>query len=504
MYETAQQCWSRLDGIKQPLMRRVERYAALTLPKICLPNGFNNETTDQTHDFQSVGAQCVNHVTNKLMLALFAPSRPFFKLQPEGAELNKLQAGGFSENDINTVLATVEKKAVTQLDALAQRPKLYTGVRHIVVTGNVLMCLGKDVIRMMGLRYWCVKRTAAGEVHTLIIRECVKFDELDPKIRAACGRRYQDDSEVEHFRYIRLLPNGDYGMNQWVNEQRLPTEFDGKWPAEKMPYRILTWDLGDDADYATGLVEEYAGDFEALSALSESVVDGAILGAELRWMVNPSGQTSADDMNKSKNGDFLPGLVADVGVTQSDNSKAISVAQSVGHDYEQRISRGFLLNSAVTRDAERVTAEEIRQTAMELETSFGGVYSTLAAGIQAPIASWLLVSIKAQIKGTAFKIVVITGLDALSRNGDLEALRLALQDMAGLATLPEPLLIRLKYDEIMGFVGQGRGVDLKKFIMSEKEFSAAQQAAQASRVNEAGATAGAEAAGTQAGEQPVE
>jgi hypothetical protein len=61
-------------------MDRVERYAALTINKVCLPEGFNAESTDQTHDYQSAGAQGTNHLTNKVMLALFAPSRPFFRV----------------------------------------------------------------------------------------------------------------------------------------------------------------------------------------------------------------------------------------------------------------------------------------------------------------------------------------------------------------------------------------------------------------------------------------
>ena len=49
---------------------------------------------------------------------------------------------------------------------------------------------------------------------------------------------------------------------------------------------------------------------------------------------------------------------------------------------EERLAFDFLLNSAIQRKAERVTAEEIRYMAQELETAQGGVYSILSQEMQ--------------------------------------------------------------------------------------------------------------------------
>lgn len=502
-YLTASQVWQRLYGIKQPMMTRIERYASLTIPKICLPLGFVAESTDQTHDYQSVGAQGTNHLTNKIMLALFAPSRPFFRVGVDKSMVDELATGGITPEMVAPILAKMERDAVAELDTRGQRPKLYTLCRHLIVAGNVLLHLGKKELRVLGVRNWCVKRDNMGRVHTLIIKECLKYDELDPEVRAVLVGRYVDDTVVDHYKLLRRLPSGDLGMSQWVNESRLPVKFDGKWSDENCPYRVLTWDLDDESDYATGLVEEYAGDLEALSILSESVVDGAVLGTEYRWLVNPTGQTSADDFNKSENGDALAGLPADIAPTQGGNPNAIKVADDVMQRYEKRIALGFLMQSAVTRNAERVTAEEIRQTAQELETSFGGVYSALAQIVQKPIALWLLKDIGgAQFKDTKFTVSVITGLDALSRNGDLENLRAALADLAGTIQLPPEVLGRIKFGPLLKFIGDGRGIDLAPYIMDDAEYSQSQATQQQSRVNEAGATAAGEAQGAASATTP--
>lgn len=487
--ETASQCWERLAADKRPLMIRAERYAALTIPKICLPDGFTPESTDQAHDFQSIGAQAVNHVTNKLVLAMFAPSRPFFKAQLDKKTKARMAEKGIDEVTVSPILAKIERDAIAELDGRAQRPRIYTTIRHLVVTGNVLLCLEDDELRVMGLRYYCIKRTARGKLHTAVIREKVKFDELEAEVQDACAGRHQPDSEVEHFRLLKRDRNGDITMTQWVNQNQLPKKFNGKWPEKDCPYRFLTWDLADESNYGTGLVEEYVGDFESLSALSEGVVDGAILGMEFRWLVDPTGITSAADLNKSKNGDALPGKPEDIAPAQGGNPAAVAQAREALKDFERRVSRGFLLNSAVTRDAERVTAEEIRITAMELETSFGGVYSTLAANIQKPVALWLLSAIDLDIEGTGVTVTIITGLDALSRNGDLENLRLALQDLGQVAMLPTQLLRMIDMKKIAGFIGQGRGVDLLSFLLSQDQMKAQEDSDAQSRVAEESATA---------------
>ncbi|WP_416142518.1 portal protein [Escherichia coli] len=47
-------------------------------------------------------------------------------------------------------------------------------------------------------------------------------------------------------------------------------------------------------------------------------------------------------------------------------------------------------NSAVQRTGERVTAEEIRYVASELEDTLGGVYSILSQELQLPLVRVLL------------------------------------------------------------------------------------------------------------------
>lgn len=501
MSKPARQIWSKLNGERQSLLKAWENYARLTLPKLLLPDGWDKQA-EQPHDYQSLGAQAVNHVTNKMMIAMFAPSRPFFRAQPGDNTVAKANAAGIQEQDIQDSLSDTERRAVSELDATGQRPKLYQLMRHLIVIGNVLLHRDGDRLRVMGVRYFCVKRNVNGEVHTLIVREKVCFDELDPAVQALLpeAKKKKDDAKVELFKVILRQNDGSYAMTQWVDDVNLgdfDNSYNKSWPtAEECDYTVHTWDLADEHDYGTSLVEDYVGDFEAMSAMSEAVVDGGILGAEFRWMINPSGMTSVQDVQESENGDCLPGVPADVAATQVNNGSQIQQLLAVLERWERRIGRGFLMGSAVQRDAERVTAEEIRVMAMELESAFGGVYSALAPTLQRPVAFWLLKRIGVDLKGTDFKLTIITGLDALSRNSDVENLKLALQDAAMTANLPPAVQAELSMQKLLAFIGNGRGIDLRKFFKTEAEKAAdreqaAQQQAMMSAADSAGQQVGA-------------
>jgi len=489
-------CWDRLDSLRSALISRCERYAALTIPKVCLPSGFDVISNDQTHDYQSLGAEAVNNVVNKLMLALFPPGHPFFIMKLEREAMQQAIATGLTETQVADVLAEGEREAVTTLEASGQRPRVYNALRHLVVTGNVLVdkFSSKGELKVTGIRNFCVTRTGNGKIKTLVVREKLLFGELEPKVQELMAGRYNDDSEVVHYKRIRRLRNGDYVLDQSIDTNLLPNDrFGGKWTEKTLPFAVWTWDLDDESDYATGLIEEHVGDFEALSILSESSVDGGVMAAEVRYLVNNTGQTNADDMNKSENGDFVPGNDGDVVPVTAENYNGVRVAFEIMSRWEQRIARNFLMTSAITRNAERVTAEEIRMNAQELETAYGGRYSALGATVQPFIAEWLLDKAGFSLKGTKVRIVIITGLDALSRNAEIESLKLAMGDLAAVATLPPELQDRIKMDDLAMFVGQGRGTDLKRFLLSDQEYEQKVAKRQAAQVNTEAAVAGAQA-----------
>ena len=500
--------WSELSSKRTSLMTRLEKYAGYTLPALLPPDGFDPMTTELSFDWQSVGAQCLNHLSNKMVLTLFAPSRPFLRLEADPKWLAKVTqttmagAPAITEQEVIDALAEGERKATRGLDQTPGfRPMLYVLLQNLIALGNVVLHLPVDdsPVRLYNIRNYCVRRTGTGEVKTLLIRQCLQFDELDPKVQDAVkahkgGMRFNKDTKVKLFQMIERDIDGSYELTQWVDDIRLPDEFSGTYKNyEELPYRVLTWKILPEAHYGTGLVEDYAGDFAALSALSEAQVKAAVLASEFRWLVRPNGMTSPEDLENSENGDVIPGSPEDINIVDSKKSQDIVAIQGVNAEYVTRIGRGFLLGSAITRQAERVTAEEIRMQATELETSLGGAYSRIALEVQAPVGRWLLAKQKMNLRNTQIVMTIVTGLDALSRSGDLDALRGALADLAGIGTLSPEMRATLKLSEVSSTIFNGHGLDKAKFVRSEEEVAAMQQQAQEAAITNQATEAAAQA-----------
>lgn len=477
--------WTKLDGERSDLMLRCEALAALTLPHLCLPLGRPHEASPITYGFSSVGAEATNHLVNKLMLTLFRPGIPFFRLRPTPQGDQILRANNMTQESLAGPLSQAELLAMQVLDSSGQRPKLNTAVEHLVVLGNVLLVL-EDTFRVMGLRYWCVKRNVKGEWIKLVIREEICADELETNVRdalAMSGRMINDDTKV--CMYKVLTRTGKFiDLQQWVDDTRLPPEFDGRWRDDKCPYRVCTWVLPDESNYGIGLAQSYWADLQAIEDLAQSTSEGSQVATELRWAVDPVSQSTASDLNSSRNGDFIPARKDDITPIFGGNHEALRVADAVLQRYERRVNAGFLRIGAAVRDAERVTAEEVRLQALELETAYGGTYSSLARDLQGPVAHWSLDKAGIKPEDNELRPVVVTGLDALTRNAELEALRAAFSDLGLVGALPEQLQARLKWEPLAAFIGAGRGSNLKPFLMSDDEFNAQQEREASQRVAE--------------------
>ena len=511
MDKKAARHWSELDNKRRMLLTRWERYASYTIPRICLPSHFNEKSDELKHDWQAVGAQAVNHVVNKLMLALFAPSRPFMRLELTATARAQL-AEQVDEAMIDDILGEGERKAMKQMDTRGDiRPALFLGLANLVITGNALFKFpenSKDKFRCLYCRDWAVQRSGSGDVLRLALREKYAFAELEDRVQEAyLSQRpgQKPDDEITHYVIILRNATGGYDLKQYINDCYIGAEFDGSYKDyAALPYKVITWQLADNADYGSGLVEDFAGDFAAISAMSEAQLKAAILACEFRWLVNPAGFTKPEDLEDSENGAALPGNEKDITPLTPGTGNNLQVIGNVMQDYIRRVGQGFLLASAVTRDAERVTAQEIRMQATELETSLGGAYTRIAVELQTPIAHWLLDEIDLKIDGKAISLSIVTGLDALSRSGDLDALRQALGDINSVNSLPPAAQEWLNLGAIYSTIMNGHGLPAGKYVKDEATVAQQRQAQQAAMqqqaINEASATAGAQAVAQQATE----
>jgi len=145
------------------------------------------------------------------------------------------------------------------------------------------------------------------------------------------------------------------------------------------------------------------------------------------------------------------------------------------------MSFAFLLNSSVQRSAERVTAEEVRYMAQELETALGGVYSILSQEFQYPLVNLLLGRMEQSGKmpkmpKDAVKPTIVTGMEALGRGQDLNKLATFLQYLQPLGA--EVIQSEVNVGDYIDRLGASLGIDTQGLIRSPEQKQAEQEAAQ--------------------------
>jgi hypothetical protein len=235
----------------------------------------------------------------------------------------------------------------------------------------------------------------------------------------------------------------------------------------------------DGEDYGRGYVEEYLGDLKSLESLTQSIVEGSAAAAKVLFLVRPNGTTRVKTLAESPNGAIVTGDDQDVSSLQLGKSQDFNVAQQTIQMLQTRLSRVFLMNSSIRRDAERVTAEEIRIAHQELEIALGGVYSILSQEFQLPLVEILMNRMAKEKKipklpGDALKPLIVTGVEALGRGEDLNKLGVFLQS---LAPLGPQVLQEINVSDYIKRLAGSLGIDTEGLVKSEEQKQVEQQAA---------------------------
>lgn len=465
--------WDKLNSVAgaQEALRRAEVNATFTIPSLFYEEGLAKDTEDASPDNQSLGAQLVNHLATRLMLAMFAPSRPFTRLDPKLPLRDAAQQAGMSEADLREMLATGEREMTKVLDRHAMRPKLFELLKQLIVVGPTMLVMDRErkKLRVLTLRRFRVKRDIYGDVHTAVIKEELPADELPPNLRPPTLR--PTDSKVGYYVLIQKDYAAEkYKVTHWVDDTELPN-LAATFSPEKLPYRVLTWTLPDNADYGNSLVTEYGGDFASFDQLHGALQRAGVLASEYRWLKDPASSMDSKDFEDSTNGEVVSGEKGGLTIVNVAAEMAAAMqAQALAlKPVEQRLARGFVMTSAVVRDSERTTAEEVRALAAELDTGLGGGYSRLAVDVQLPLATFLLDMLGVSFRPKDIELTIVTGLDALSRHGDLAALREWLADISIVHQAPPQVLQTLDVRALALDLASPRGVQASKYLLPPEQ-----------------------------------
>jgi len=482
LQDTAKERYEKLKQDREHFLDRAQECSELTIPSLLPPDGFHS-SSDLYNPFQSVGARGVNNLASKLLLLLLPPNSPFFRLSIAGNAKKELETQKDLKSEIEKSLATIEREVSAKIEQLALRVSVFEALKHLIVAGNVLTYLPKKgTMRVYPLTNYVVRRDASGSVLEIVIKENITPLDLDEEIRnqVIADADYKSDEDVDIYTHIYKLNQDKYYVCQEVKGIKIPESI-GNYSSDNMPYQALRMVRVDNEDYGRGYVEEFLGDLKSLEGLSQSLVESAAASSKVVFMVKPNSVTRKKDLSMTRNGDIITGSKDDVAVLQTEKQYDLQVVERSIAKLEERMSYAFLLHTAIQRNAERVTAQEIRYMAEQLETSMGGIYSLLSQEFQLPLVTILMKRMSQlneipSLPKNSVKPTIITGIEALGRGNDLQKLREFVAEVANLAQVNPQIVQSLNTQDLIKRIATGLGIDTEGLMKTEAELEAEQDA----------------------------
>jgi hypothetical protein len=457
----------------------------LTLPYLVQEDLSSRPEHQRLHTpWQSVGSKCVVNLAAKLMLALLPPQTSFFKFQIRDDKLG-VEFPREVKSELDLSFAKMERMVMDYVNASSDRVVVHQALKHLIVSGNALIFMGKEGLKNYPLNRFVVNRDGNGNICEIVTKELISRKILGqdlpvPLPNSPGDEGYKtgsDDQDVEVYTYVRLDDNGRWVWHQEAFDNILPGSRSTA-PKNTSPWLVLRFNTVDGEDYGRGRVEEFLGDIRSLEGLSQALVEGSAAASKVVFLVSPSSTTKPKTIADAGNGAIVQGRPDDVGVVQVGKTADFRTAQEQMQALERRISDAFLVLQV--RQSERTTAEEVRLTQMELEQQLGGLFSLLTVEFLIPYLNRTLHILQRnkelpKIPKDVVRPQIVAGVNAIGRGQDQESLVSFAQTLAQTMG-PEIMAKFLDPGEYVKRLAAAQGIDVLNLVKTPETMAQEAQA----------------------------
>jgi len=495
MKELAQARYQYLVTDRQPFLDAARECAALTIPYL-LPEDDLASGGALPIPWQSQGSRGVNVLSAKLMLSLFPINTSFFKLQINDAEIASLpNVDAQVRSEIDLSLSKMEKMIMQQIAESSDRVILHGAMKHLIVTGNVLLFAGKKNLKLFPMDRYVVNRDGDGSCIEIITKESIHRSLLPkefqkpltgsedsnspgedgPKFGVVGGSAKKDDADVYTW---AKLDNGQWKWHQEI-DQKIVNGSHSSTPKKISPWMPLMWNVCDGEAWGRSRCEEFIGDLKSLDGLMQSLVEGSASAAKVVFMVSPSATTKAQSLARASNGQVIQGRADDVSVVNVGKTADFRTASEMIASLTSRLSDAFLILNP--RQSERTTATEISALIQELNEQLGGIFGNLTISLLTPYLDrklYLLTRNKAipsLPKGLVMPTIV-AGLNSVGRGQDKQSLMEFVTTIAQTMG-PEALMQYVNPQEFLKRLAASSGIETLGLIKDEQQIQAEKQEA---------------------------
>ena len=479
--KNARQRYNELSSHREQFLNVAYECAELTIPTLLMRNEGDALYNSFQTPWQSVGAKGVTTLSSKLMLGLLPPSTSFFKLQLDDSNLG-VEIPPEAKSELDLSFAKIERMIMESIAASTDRVQIFAALKHLVVTGNALVYMAKEGMKVYPLNRYVVERDGNGNVVEIVTKERVSkkllgLPELDDGPNDDEKGDYKGTKDVDVYTCVKLN-DGGWRWHQEANDRILPDSV-GKAPKEKTPWLPLRFVTVDGEDYGRSRVEEFLGDLKSLEALMQAIVEGSAAAAKVVFTVSPSSVTKPASLANAGNGAIIQGRPDDIGVVQVGKTADFNTAYQMINMLEKRLAEAFLVLNV--RQSERTTAEEVRMTQMELERQLGGLFSLLTTEFLIPYLNRIMHTLTRSKKipsvpSNLVKPTIVAGINALGRGQDREALVQFITTVSQTMG-PQAMAQYMNPDEAIKRLAASQGIDILNLVKSTEERNAEQEQA---------------------------
>jgi hypothetical protein len=484
--------YNKFAGARQSYEDIAVRVSKMTLPYVMPEQGFSSSSKLSDEIAQSYCGRLVNTLKAKMGMSLLPPSTSSFRLSPDAEALEAITGGNPDMNaEVYAKISSVTARINNEIENQQIRDKMFDMLLQLIAVGScIIEKIKDDGIMIHTLRNFAVDLDSRGEARGMCI--------VEEKKDLPEGITPKDEAELYN---LYTLIEFNYDEDKWYVTQSIEDEIVGKeikYKADKLPFEYVGWTFVTGDKYHRSYAEDYIDDMEQYNTLSNLLTKGSVIAAKSIIFVDQRGnRTKLRDVSGSANGDVINGRADDVTAFHLDKNFDFQVPMARLQDIAKNLASAFLMNESVTRDAERVTAQEIRFMAQELESSsLSGIYSKLSKKVSKRIVQWVMDELKIKFEGIGINI--ITGLDALGRSQEAQKLDSLVMRMANLG-----LNQWLNEAELISRYASFDGIDVTGLIKTPSQVQQERQAQAQAQQQQVGAEAMAQSAGQVAGEQMV-
>ena len=475
----ARERYSQLQSGRTQFLDMAVECSELTLPYLVTQDDNSTGKRQLLQPYQSVGAKAVVTLAAKLMLAILPPQTAFFKLQVRDDKLGQT-LDPMMRSELDLSFSKIERLIMDYIAASSDRVVVHQALKHLIVSGNALIFMGKDGLKHYPLQRYVIERDGNGNIIEIVTKEMVSrkvLGILPPPTDNPNGEYGDTEDDAEVYTCVKMdESSGSWRWHQEVDDMIL----DGSQstaPKNASPWLVLRFNTVDGEDYGRGRVEEFIGDLRSLEGLSQALVEGASVASKVVFLVSPSATTKPGTLAKAGNGAIIQGRPEDVGVVQVGKTADFATAAQLAATIEKRVLEAFLVMNI--RNAERVTAEEVRLTQLELEQSLGGLFSLLTVEFLVPYLNRTLLILQRsnQIPRLPKDVVrpkIVAGINSLGRGQDNESLTRFIATVA--QTLgPEALMKYIDPSEAIKRLAAAQGIDVLNLVRTAEQLEQLKQ-----------------------------